>query len=53
MNKSLEIIAAHEKQEQLTPLPPPTNYGASVRMTGPRLFNAIKKPQQQGVSREH
>ena len=50
MDKSSNSV--EKKTENETPLPLPSNYVASVRMTGVKLFKAIKKPRQ-GGSREH
>ena len=50
MDKSSNSV--EKKTENETPLPLPSNYAASVRMTGVKLYKAVKKPQQGGSS-EH
>ncbi len=50
MDKSSNSV--EKKTENETPLPLTSNYVASVRMTGVKLFKAVKKPLQ-GGSREH
>ena len=49
MDKSSNSV--EKKTENETPLPLTSNYVASVRMTGVKLFKAVKKPLQ-GGSRE-
>lgn len=50
MDKSSNSV--EKKTENETPLPLPSNYAASVRMTGVKLYKAVKKPRQGGSS-EH